>query len=1536
MHSQKLWRGLVLGSLVALIVAVFASARSGPLPAAQRFERLSLQGGEADREQGPLMNIAALREPIVSVPDAFGTIKSLKDVPAVPFKPSAALSRAEEPELPRRSPSGVSGPDAVAQTWAGTVAMPSPIANFDGISLADQGISLSPPDTNGDIGYDPATGKRYYFQWINLAYKAWDVTNPATPTVVVPLAAGNALWQAALPGTQCAIENSGDPIVLFDEQAHRWFISQFSIGGGVGNYSPFHQCVAVSQTADPAGAWYVYDYAYRDAVTYFNDYPHFGVWPDATYNAYYMTVHEFNTAGTAYLGQSAAAFNRAKLLAGDDSAELVVFALGTNYGGMLPADLDGTPPASGTPGFFFMTDPAGTLQIWEFKPDWVTPANSVFGVGAGHTADYALTIATYTDACETCVPQSSAVQKLDSLGDRLMHRVAFRALNGGIQTAVLNHTVDADGSGSSTRTGLRWYEARRNSVTGAWTLNQQMTYAPGSTEYRWMGSIATDQSGNIALGYSASSPTLFPAIRYTGRLFTDTVSTLPQTEVTLTVSAGAQTGSVRWGDYSMLGVDPQDGCTFWYTQEYNGATASLPWKTRIGSFKFAECTPVSTGNLSGTVRNAANSNPIASATVTAISSSGGTYPTATDGSGRYQIVSLPIGTYTVTASAAGYNPAQATGVTVATGITTTQDLALTALPQADVSLIKTASASILAPGSALAYTLTVTNNGPDVITTTVTVTDVLPSDYVLGTATGAGWSCSGTTTVVCTRTGLGVGASASISLTGTAPATIGSIVNTATVNSNVADLSLANNTSAVNGMITPSTDLALTKTGPAFAAPGATLVYTLNVTNNGPLATGQATQTVTNAAPITIVDNNAAALYPSPIIIAGGGAVQKATANILGITHTYPSDVDMILVSPTGTKSWLMSDVIGGTNVSNLNLTFDDAAASAIGCPTVATPVSGTYKPTDCSDTNTDVFPAPAPTGPYTASLALFNNTDPTGTWNLYVRDDASIDTGSVGGWSLTLITGYAGPITVTDTLPAGTTYVGAGGNGWSCSQAGGVVTCTRATLAPGAAPAIVITATAPLSTGVITNTALVTSGLSESVPANNATQFATSITTGGPTYDVTMTPSTAGQSSLAGTTVTYTLNVTNTGNASDTFTVTLSGNAYTSTAPATVGPLAAGANTTLNIVVTIPAGAAGGANDTVNVTMTSQGDPTKFASAALTTTVMTILRGVSVSPAAAQSALPGAIVTYTLSVTNTGNASDTFTVTVSGNAFVTNAPASIGPLAAGANSTMDVLVTIPAAAAGGASDAADVTVTSHGDPTKFDNSTLTTTAATVRGVAITPGAAGQSGDPGAVVIYTLNVTNTGNASDTYTVTLTGNAFVTSAPASIGPLAAGASSSLNVTVTVPAGAASGASDAANVTVTSRGDPVKFASSTLTTTVNTVRGVTMTPGAIGQAGLPGAEVTYTLNVTNTGNTADTFAVMITGNAFGATAPVTVGPLAAGASTPFEVTVTIPTGTPAGTTDTATVTLKSQGDNTITANANLTTAVWFGVYLPTVLK
>jgi uncharacterized protein YjlB len=437
--------------------------------------------------------------------------------------------------------------------------------------------------------------------------------------------------------------------------------------------------------------------------------------------------------------------------------------------------------------------------------------------------------------------------------------------------------------------------------------------------------------------------------------------------------------------------------------------------------------------------------------------------------------------------------------------------------------------------------------------------------------------------------------------------------------------------------------------------------------------------------------------------------------------------------------------------------------------------------------------------------------------------------------------------------------------------------------------------------------------------------------------YGLELSPASASQSGRPGEVVTYTLRVTNTSNITDTFTVTVSGNAWTTSAPATVGPVAAGASATFQVVVTVPADALAGASDTATVRVTSQGDATKSAQSSLTTTALAVY-GLELSPASAsQSGRPGEVVTYTLRVTNTSNITDTFTVTVSGNAWTTSAPATVGPVAAGASATFQVVVTIPTGAAAGASDTATVRVTSQGDATKSAQSSLTTTALAVYGLELSPASASQSGRPGEVVTYTLRVTNTSNITDTFTVTVSGNAWTTSAPATVGPVAAGASATFQVVVTIPTGAAAGASDTATVRVTSQGDATKSAQSSLTTTALAVYGLELSPASASQSGRPGEVVTYTLRVTNTSNITDTFTVTVSGNAWTTSAPATVGPVAAGASATFQVTVTIPTGVTGADSDTATVTVTSRGDNSKTAQATLTTRrVLYRLFLPVVMR
>jgi hypothetical protein len=264
-----------------------------------------------------------------------------------------------------------------------------------------------------------------------------------------------------------------------------------------------------------------------------------------------------------------------------------LFNVDPNLGGMLPSDLDGQAPPAGTPDYFMEADgdgfgfPQDQLQIWAFHVDWSTPSASTFTQAA-----VLPTAAFDSDMCagsRNCIPQQGTTRRLDAISDRLMYRLQYRNF-GSHQTMVANHTVDVNGAD---RAGIRWYELRNTG--SAWSIYQQGTFSPDAT-HRWMGSAAMDGAGNIGLGYSASSSAMYPAIRYTGRMAGDPLGTLPQGEGTIINGTGAQTHSAsRWGDYSMLAVDPVDDCTFWYINEYVQTTGSSPRRTRIGSFQLPGC-----------------------------------------------------------------------------------------------------------------------------------------------------------------------------------------------------------------------------------------------------------------------------------------------------------------------------------------------------------------------------------------------------------------------------------------------------------------------------------------------------------------------------------------------------------------------------------------------------------------------------------------------------------------------------------------------------------------------------------------------------------------------------------------------------------------------------------------------------------------------------------------------------------------------------------------------------------------------------------
>ncbi len=549
--------------------------------------------------------------------------------------------------------------------------MPAPIHNFAGLGNHN---NVQPPDTEGDIGYDPASGVKYYMQWVNLSLAIWDVTDPENVTLLLGPANGNTLFSGF--GGPCENTNSGDPIVLFDHLAHRWLASQFALPGGTAG--PYYQCVAVSKEADPTGEWHRYEYQWP--VDKFNDYPKFAVWPDA----YYLTVNQFTQIGPGTLqwgGAGVAALERSEMLAGRP-ARLVFFDLyeiDANFGGMLPADLDGPLPPDGSPGYFLEWDDSiwlgdlnDTIRLWEFKVDWTNTASSTFGLEGLPNALLATTDVD-PDMCgfqRNCIPQPGTTNKLDAIADRLMYRVQYRNF-GGHQSLVSNHTVDADGSD---RGAIHWLELRKSG--GSWSLHQDGVFSPDE-EHRWMASTAMDHVGNLALGYSVSSAATFPSIRYTGRLASDPLGSMPQGEVTLVTGGGSQTSfSNRWGDYSMMGVDPTDDCTFWYTQEYY-QTSGSGWQTRIGSFKFPDCFIGPTGTLEGLVADQQTGNPLSGAQLLALGTVSQTGATSTDDQGRYS-VTLPIGTYDVTVLVYGYVSEQTAGVTITENTTTMQDFMLVA------------------------------------------------------------------------------------------------------------------------------------------------------------------------------------------------------------------------------------------------------------------------------------------------------------------------------------------------------------------------------------------------------------------------------------------------------------------------------------------------------------------------------------------------------------------------------------------------------------------------------------------------------------------------------------------------------------------------------------------------------------------------------------------------------------------------------------------------------------------------------------------
>lgn len=535
-------------------------------------------------------------------------------------QPQSATPQAESPQVlplgrpprPPASPQDSALPQLLApEQVAEQDDLQLPVLNFAGLGVAQAG-SILPPDPNGAIGPD------HYVQMVNAVGTGARVGVFARDGSGLLYDFGlNQLWPA---GDPCRERPLGDPIVLYDQLADRWLLSQFTRLP-----APFHECIAISKTGRPADpnnfsapdGWYAYTFEVHPA--FLNDYPKLAVWPDA----YYMTANQFSNPFTAteqFEGVGAWAFERAAMLNGQP-ARFVYFnvgALDLGYQSLLPATLQGrNPPPAGAPGYFagvnqdwFGPGSDDVLHLFEFRVNWSNPGSSLFAwVKDLVVAPFDWFISGFTFYT---VAQPETITRLDDLADRLMMHLNYRNFLA-YESLTVNHTIDIYNAPPSTfgRAGIRWYEVRGGQVDTTLAdarLYQQGTLgSPATTLNRWMGSLAMDKFGNLALGYSVSNENVFPGIRYTGRMASDPPGTLPQPELTIIDGSGSQLVYGRWGDYSAMTVDPLDDCTFWYTNEYIQNSGSFTWQTRIAAFRYPGCTTEPSPDLLLSVEPAAQS-----------------------------------------------------------------------------------------------------------------------------------------------------------------------------------------------------------------------------------------------------------------------------------------------------------------------------------------------------------------------------------------------------------------------------------------------------------------------------------------------------------------------------------------------------------------------------------------------------------------------------------------------------------------------------------------------------------------------------------------------------------------------------------------------------------------------------------------------------------------------------------------------------------------------------------------------------------------
>ncbi|HUD66288.1 MAG TPA: hypothetical protein VMQ17_17005 [Candidatus Sulfotelmatobacter sp.] len=826
----------------------------------------------------------------------------------------------------------------------GTVPPPTPplTQSFQGLGNGQYGFSITsaPPDTEGTVG---AT---QYVQWVNTSFA---VFNKSTGALIAGPTAGNTLWSGF--GGGCQTNNDGDPIVLYDKIAQRWIFSQFSV-----STTPYLQCIAVSTTSDATGAYNRYSFQY----TNFDDYPKMGVWPDA----YYETFNMF-AGGTTFVGADACAYDRNAMLAGS-AATQVCFQQGTAVGGLLPSDLDGTtPPPAGSPNYmlYFGTN---NLNLFKFHVDFATPANSTF------TGPTVINVAAFSPLCGggTCVPQPSVTQQLDSLADRLMYRLAYRNF-GTHESLVVNHSVVA-GSGG----GVRWYELQNPSGTPS--LAQQSTFAPDSN-YRWMGSVAMDHVGDMALGYSVSSSSLSPSVRFTGRLSTDPASTM-ETEVNIISGSGSQNaGLSRWGDYSAMQVDPVDDCTFWFTEEYMATTGSFNWNTSIANFKFPGCSTTQTPDFTVAASPSSLTIPQGSngtSTITVSSLNGFNAATTLTASGLPTGVTAAFSTnpvtppangnatstLTLTASSTATTGTATVTITGTSGSTThTATITLTVNPPPNFTIGASPSSLTINQGSNGTSTITITSQNGFNSATTLSASG-LPSGVTAAFSPNPVTppaNSSATSTLTLTATSTATTGTATVTITATSGSTthtttITLTVNTAaqpnfTIGASPSSLTIAqggNGTSTITITSQNSFNSATTLSATGLPS-GVTAAFSTNPVT--PPANGSATSTLTltasatattGSATVTITGTSGTLTHSTTIALTVNSSVGLQTA-VYDSTLKAPKCVNVGSGCDSGPSLLLGRDTMSGGAEPNQPNTINNSCADG---------TSGTFHSDESND----------------------------------------------------------------------------------------------------------------------------------------------------------------------------------------------------------------------------------------------------------------------------------------------------------------------------------------------------------------------------------------------------------------------------------------------------------------------------------------------------------------------------------------------------------------------------------------------------------